>query len=84
MSLVDLAGSERADITGITGNRLREASNINRGLLTLGRVITALIKGTAPQNPARSHPSSGDLSPTSRRPTQFEVWVFGGAPGVSE
>ncbi|VVT53763.1 uncharacterized protein SAPINGB_P003737 [Magnusiomyces paraingens] len=40
--LVDLAGSERALATGATGQRLREGSNINKSLTTLGRVIAAL------------------------------------------
>lgn len=42
MRLVDLAGSERANRTGATGARLREGSNINQSLTTLGRVIAAL------------------------------------------
>lgn len=40
--LVDLAGSERAKATGAVGERLREGSNINKSLTTLGRVIAAL------------------------------------------
>jgi hypothetical protein len=40
--LVDLAGSERANATEATGARLREGSNINKSLTTLGRVIAAL------------------------------------------
>ncbi|CRK32294.1 hypothetical protein BN1708_005685 [Verticillium longisporum] len=40
--LVDLAGSERAKATEATGARLREGSNINKSLTTLGRVIGAL------------------------------------------
>jgi hypothetical protein len=40
--LVDLAGSERATASGATGTRLREGSNINKSLTTLGRVIAAL------------------------------------------
>lgn len=40
--LVDLAGSERAKSTEATGMRLREGSNINQSLSTLGRVIAAL------------------------------------------
>ncbi|PNS19315.1 Kinesin-related protein 1 [Sphaceloma murrayae] len=42
MRLVDLAGSERANRTEATGARLREGSNINQSLTTLGRVIAAL------------------------------------------
>jgi hypothetical protein len=40
--LVDLAGSERANSSGATGARLREGSNINKSLTTLGRVIASL------------------------------------------
>ena len=48
VSLVDLAGSERVAATGSTGERLREAANINKGLLTLGRVIAALVAKSRP------------------------------------
>lgn len=37
--LVDLAGSERASLTGVTGDRLVEANNINKSLSSLGDVI---------------------------------------------
>uniref|UniRef100_A0A3P9GXS1 Uncharacterized LOC101165914 n=1 Tax=Oryzias latipes TaxID=8090 RepID=A0A3P9GXS1_ORYLA len=40
--LVDLAGSERADSTHSTGIRLKEGANINKSLVTLGSVISAL------------------------------------------
>uniref|UniRef100_A0A3B4WEW3 Kinesin motor domain-containing protein n=1 Tax=Seriola lalandi dorsalis TaxID=1841481 RepID=A0A3B4WEW3_SERLL len=40
--LVDLAGSERADATRTTGTRLKEGANINKSLVTLGSVISAL------------------------------------------
>ena len=40
MSLVDLAGSERANKTGAVGTRLKEGSNINKSLTTLGNVKT--------------------------------------------
>ncbi|DBA99762.1 hypothetical protein WJX82_005490 [Trebouxia sp. C0006] len=42
LHLVDLAGSERADDTGATGKQLAEGININKGLLALGNVISAL------------------------------------------
>ncbi|KAG5679191.1 hypothetical protein PVAND_008778 [Polypedilum vanderplanki] len=42
MSLVDLAGSERAAKTGAVGERLKEGSNINKSLTTLGLVISKL------------------------------------------
>ncbi|RHY34189.1 hypothetical protein DYB32_001095 [Aphanomyces invadans] len=40
--LVDLAGSERSDTSGTSGERLKEASMINKSLFTLGRVISSL------------------------------------------
>lgn len=40
--LVDLAGSERAGKTGATGETFDEGVNINKGLLALGNVISAL------------------------------------------
>ncbi|KAK3952524.1 hypothetical protein QBC32DRAFT_141451 [Pseudoneurospora amorphoporcata] len=52
--LVDLAGSERAKSTEATGQRLREGSNINKSLTTLGRVIAAL----ADPKTSASRPSS--------------------------
>jgi hypothetical protein len=42
ISLVDLAGSERAVKTGAVGERLKEGSNINKSLTTLGLVISKL------------------------------------------
>lgn len=42
---MDLAGSERADSTGATGERLKEAGNINKSLLTLSIVINKLSEG---------------------------------------
>ncbi|XP_022651969.1 kinesin-like protein KIF13A isoform X4 [Varroa jacobsoni] len=45
MSLVDLAGSERATKTGAVGDRLKEGSNINKSLTTLGMVISKLAEG---------------------------------------
>ncbi|KAJ3694926.1 hypothetical protein LUZ60_000303 [Juncus effusus] len=42
LHLVDLAGSERAKRTGADGLRLKEGIHINRGLLALGNVISAL------------------------------------------
>ncbi len=42
LHLVDLAGSERVKRTKAQGQRLREGININKGLLALGNVISAL------------------------------------------
>ncbi|KAJ2944678.1 hypothetical protein O0L34_g4034 [Tuta absoluta] len=44
--LVDLAGSERADATGATGQRLVEGAHINKSLVTLGSVISALAESS--------------------------------------
>ncbi|XP_030756162.1 kinesin-like protein KIF3A [Sitophilus oryzae] len=45
LNLVDLAGSERIKKTGVTGEGLREAGNINQSLSTLSNVIQALVEG---------------------------------------
>ncbi|XP_050217282.1 kinesin-like protein KIN-4A [Mercurialis annua] len=42
LHLVDLAGSERAKRTGSDGVRFKEGVHINKGLLALGNVISAL------------------------------------------
>ncbi|XP_074037348.1 kinesin-like protein 98A isoform X2 [Leptinotarsa decemlineata] len=47
--LVDLAGSERADSTGAVGQRLKEGAHINKSLVTLGSVISALAELTVDQ-----------------------------------
>jgi len=49
--LVDLAGSERIKKTLAEGERLKEGININRGLLALGNVISAL----GDENTKRGH-----------------------------
>ncbi|XP_031825289.1 kinesin-like protein 98A isoform X2 [Nomia melanderi] len=55
--LVDLAGSERANATGATGQRLKEGAHINKSLVTLGSVISALAELS----------SSNDVSSSSKR-----------------
>lgn len=52
LNLVDLAGSENIGRSGAIDRRAREAGNINQSLLTLGRVITALVD-KAPHVPYR-------------------------------
>jgi len=50
--LVDLAGSERQKDTNATGQRLKEASNINKSLFSLTNVIHSLadISNGKPRN----------------------------------
>ncbi|EJS44079.1 cin8p [Saccharomyces arboricola H-6] len=43
MNLVDLAGSENINRSGALNQRAKEAGSINQSLLTLGRVINALV-----------------------------------------
>ena len=44
LNLVDLAGSENIQRSGAENKRAAEAGVINRSLLTLGRVINALVE----------------------------------------
>ncbi|XP_037303183.1 kinesin-like protein KIF23 [Manduca sexta] len=57
LSLVDLAGSERTNRTKNTGQRLKEAGNINKSLMTLRTCLEALrenqINGTSNMVPYR-------------------------------
>lgn len=53
INLVDLAGSERADKTGASGATLREGASINKSLMTLGLVISELVKGGSKHIPYR-------------------------------
>jgi hypothetical protein len=52
INLIDLAGSERAGSTGATGDRLKEGANINKSLMILGKVISALAKKAEGKNVA--------------------------------
>jgi Kinesin motor domain len=42
LQLVDLAGSEKQSLTGTTGQQAKESIDINKSLLVLRKVITAL------------------------------------------
>eukprot|EP00358_Blepharisma_japonicum_P002806 CAMPEP_0202947020 /NCGR_PEP_ID=MMETSP1395-20130829/10481_1 /ASSEMBLY_ACC=CAM_ASM_000871 /TAXON_ID=5961 /ORGANISM="Blepharisma japonicum, Strain Stock R1072" /LENGTH=740 /DNA_ID=CAMNT_0049647983 /DNA_START=42 /DNA_END=2264 /DNA_ORIENTATION=- len=53
LNLVDLAGSERQSKTQSSGERLKEATNINKSLLTLGNVISSLVDGASSHIPYR-------------------------------
>jgi hypothetical protein len=47
LNLVDLAGSERVNLSGASGNRLKESQQINKSLAELGNVISALTESTS-------------------------------------
>ena len=42
LTLVDLAGSERTKHTQTTGDRLKEAGNINKSLMVLGQCLEVM------------------------------------------
>ncbi|ONK62329.1 uncharacterized protein A4U43_C07F2770 [Asparagus officinalis] len=44
LNLVDLAGSENISRSGARESQVREAGEVNKSLLTLGRVVTALVE----------------------------------------
>ena len=69
--LVDLAGSENINRSGTSEkrDRLREAGTINQSLLTLGRVITALVE-KSPHIPYRS------LSPLFKPLSAYIYYYF--------
>lgn len=54
LHLIDLAGSERVSKTDATGDRLKEAQNINKSLSCLGDVISALGNKKATHVPYRN------------------------------
>ena len=54
INLVDLAGSERSSVSKTSGQRLKEGSNINKSLTTLGLVIKALVERSNVQASGRN------------------------------
>lgn len=69
--LVDLAGSERQRRTGAAGARLKESSNINTGLLALGKVINALAKASKESNGLdNADNNSSDMAPPTYIPVR--------------
>jgi hypothetical protein len=66
-TVVDLAGSERTGKSQASGDRLREASNINNSLLTLKRCMKALQQNQMIQNQAALNSSTSSTSETSEK-----------------
>ena len=48
--MVDLAGSEKQGLTGTTGQQAKESIDINKSLMVLRKVITALTEGAKNDN----------------------------------
>ncbi|XP_047465927.1 kinesin-like protein KIF20A isoform X2 [Mugil cephalus] len=75
LALCDLAGSERCSRTHNTGERLKEAGNINSSLLTLGKCINAMRLN---QNAKFQH----HIPFRESKLTHFLQFFFGGAGRV--
>ena len=80
LNLVDLAGSECVGRSGAVQLRAKEAGMINASLLTLGRVITALVDPSRPHVPsaAPEHcvaPSQPLLSAVSEDAPERGPWT---------
>ena len=60
--LVDLAGSEKVDKTNAQGLTLDEAKTINKSLLALSNVISALSEGNVSGIPMWTHQGQKKLS----------------------
>jgi chromosome segregation ATPase len=76
LNMVDLAGSERITKSKAAGVRLREGVAINKSLLTLGQVISALEK-------LSNEGGSGTTTPASSRSSSPGSVGSGHAPGVT-
>ncbi|TDL28755.1 kinesin-domain-containing protein [Rickenella mellea] len=63
LSIVDLAGSERSKNTQNTGDRLKEAGNINKSLMVLGQCMEALRNNQKRQAASLATPGRGFLDP---------------------
>jgi len=72
LNMVDLAGSENIGRSGAQDKRAREAGNINQSLLTLGRVITALVENR-PHTPYRESKLTRILKDSLGGPTRTSI-----------
>jgi len=73
LHLVDLAGSERVKKTGATGDIFAEGVSINRGLLALGNVISALSGKTS--NDKENDDQEGSNGPPTKKQSVLHVHV---------
>ncbi|EDW80864.1 uncharacterized protein Dwil_GK11333 [Drosophila willistoni] len=73
--LVDLAGSERANATGATGQRLKEGAHINKSLVTLGSVISALAEQTSGSQSSISSSSATSLATTPNSASKRVLYI---------
>ncbi|XP_032832386.2 kinesin-like protein KIF20A isoform X2 [Petromyzon marinus] len=83
LTLCDLAGSERSNKTQATGQRLKEANNINGSLLTLGRCLQALRANQEARAGDGGGGGGGPRAPVpfreSRLTRLFQAALLGGA-----
>ena len=77
VQLVDLAGSERVEQSGASGVRLREASQINKSLTTLGRVVQSLAQRSEEREKALGGAGAGG-------PLHRHSMSIGGTMGVPQ
>ena len=74
LHLVDLAGSERAKRTKAEGKRFQEGVHINRGLLALGNVISALsAEAEDQQQQPATHPCADGPPPAAKPPAPRHI-----------
>ena len=69
LHLVDLAGSERAKKTMATGEMFGQGVNINKGLLALGKVVSALAIKSKQQQPTKLQDAAEDKENQSIKST---------------
>ena len=76
ISLVDLAGSERASKTNASGERLKEGSNINKSLTTLGLVISALADQVSSKEGQGKSNNSSQENPRRQLSYNYSILFF--------
>ncbi len=72
LSLIDLAGSERVAQSQVEGREFREATHVNRSLLALGAVLSALAN-KSPHVPYRSSRLTWELREAVSRNAHMSI-----------